>query len=318
MSYGSRKGLPCPRIYFSYDYTYQCANVFGDSRPPRVHPPLARNAAAGHNRFMRSWLLLLVVFGGIYGLLLLFLYFYQAHLIYFPSAHLWATPERLGMEFDDLELTIDRDIVHGWYVPADSGAPVVLFCHGNAGNIADRLEMIEDLHQSGLSVLIFDYRGYGRSTGTPDETGSYTAAEAAYQWLRNRGYHDSDIVIFGKSLGASVAAHVAQNQPLRALVLESPFSSMADVAAANYAWIPVRLLLKYDYETTDYVKQARTPVTVIHSPHDEIVPFELGRKVFESAPEPKRFIEASGGHNYYPPTPWVDILDLDTAQPETE
>jgi len=267
---------------------------------------------------MRPFLFLLVVFGGFYALLLLFLYFYQARMVYFPSARLWATPERLKLDFEELELEIDGEIVHGWYIPSDSGSPVVLYCHGNAGNIADRLDMIESLHSAGLSTLIFDYRGYGQSTGVPGESRMYADAEAAYAWLLGRGYAESDIVIFGKSLGGAVAAHLAQNKPVRALVLESAFSSMADVAGANYPWVPVRLLLKYEFSTTDYVKQARSPVTVIHSRDDEIVPFDLGLDLFAEAPDPKKMLLVSGSHNFYPETDWGEILGVSTPAPEGE
>lgn len=262
---------------------------------------------------MRPFLLLLLLFGGIYALLLLFLYFYQDRLVYFPSRRLWATPERINLEFEDVTMGVDEDTLHAWFAPADSGAPVVLFCHGNAGNIADRMDMVKWMHQVGLSVLIFDYRGYGRSTGRPSEQATYADAEAAYQWLRQRGYHDSDIVLFGKSLGASVAAYLAQDRPVRALVLESAFASLTDVAAVHYPWVPVRWILKYRYPTTDYVKRMLAPVTVIHSREDEIAPLAQGQEVYDAAPEPKRFIEVGGGHNMYPETPWIEILSLDTS-----
>jgi hypothetical protein len=257
--------------------------------------------------------LVLLVIGGAYLALLLFLYAYQSRMVYFPSSELAGDPSRLGMAFEDVTLASGPDRLHAWFVPADSGAPVVLFCHGNAGNIADRLEFLEQIHAAGLAVLIFDYAGFGKSTGSPGEDESYRDAEAAYQWLRDRGYADADIIAHGRSLGSAVSAHVARGRSLRAIVLEAAFPSLAAVARIHYPWVPAGLLLRYRYPTAEYLHEARAPIVIVHNRRDEIVPFSLGEEVYRSAPEPKSFVEEGGTHNTVTPIDWRAIAFGDSA-----
>ena len=258
---------------------------------------------------VRIVLMTLAVAAGFYAVVLAFLYFSQARLVYYPDAHVHANPGNLGLPFEEVEMSSGDARLHGWFVPGDSGRPVVLFCHGNAGNIADRLEALQDIHESGLSALIFDYAGYGKSTGLLGEEQTYSDAAAAYAWLLNRGFEPADIVIYGRSLGAAVAAHVAQHKLVRAIVLETPFTSLADVAAVHYAWAPTSLLLRIRYDAREYLQNAKAPITIIHSPDDRIIPFSLGQALYESAPEPKRFLQTSGGHNAFTPIDWDLILE---------
>jgi len=261
---------------------------------------------------MRALFLLILVFGGLYAVLLLFLYLYQDRMVYFPETRVYATPDRMGLAFEPVKIALKEGTVHGWFVPSDSGSPAVLFCHGNAGNIADRLEMLESIHAAGLSVLIFDYRGYGESPGTPSEPAMYQDARAACEWLSNRGFSDTDIIVYGRSLGSAVAAHLAQERTFRAVVLEATFPRLADVAAVHFPWVPVRLILKYKYETGKYLRKAASPVVVIQSRQDEVMPFKMGQALYEVAPEPRRFVAVSGSHNMYPPVDWQDVLDFAT------
>jgi fermentation-respiration switch protein FrsA (DUF1100 family) len=186
----------------------------------------------------------------------------------------------------------------GWFVPAEHPRGVLLFFHGNAGNISHRLGSLQIFHDLGLSTFIFDYRGYGRSEGKVSEQGTYRDGEAAWRYLTvERGIPNDSIVYFGRSLGASIAAHLAMKQAPAALILESAFTSVPDVGARAYPFLPVRWLARFQYDTQEYLQSVSAPVLIIHSPQDEVIPFKFGRALFASANEPKQFLEIRGGHN---------------------
>jgi hypothetical protein len=188
--------------------------------------------------------------------------------------------------------------LHAWFIPAENARATVLFCHGNAGNISHRLDSIRLLHSLGLQVLIFDYRGYGRSDGRPSEKGSYRDVDAAWQYLLEvRGLPQTQIIIFGRSLGAAVAADLASRTRPAAVILESAFTSVPDMAAGIYPWLPVRLLSRYRYDNLDKVARLSAPLLLVHSRQDEIIPFVHGERLFERAHVPKQFLEIHGGHN---------------------
>jgi len=224
---------------------------------------------------------------------------FQARLVYFPSRDLAATPASAGLPFEEVALAASDGVrLSAWFIPAEKPRGVVLFCHGNAGNISHRIEIAAYLRRMGLSALLFDYRGYGRSEGTPTERGTYLDAEAAWNWLvEQRGVAPRRIVAWGESLGGPIAARLATERRLGALVLQSTFTSLPDLGAQLYPWLPVRLLSRLKYPTLAYVAEARCPVLVLHSPTDEIVPCSHGRRLFDAAKEPKAFVELTGGHN---------------------
>jgi alpha-beta hydrolase superfamily lysophospholipase len=237
-----------------------------------------------------------------YGLLLGYVYFFQARLIYFPNIGIGfgrAVPSDIGLDYEDVVFeTTDGVRLHGWYVSADQARGVVLFFHGNAGNISHRLDSIEFFHRLGFSVFIIDYRGYGRSEGKTDEQGTYRDAEAAWRHLiEARGIDPGKIVIFGRSLGASVAAWLASRTNPAALILESAFTSAPDLGSHHYWFLPVRALTRIHYDTQSYVERVSVPILVVHSTDDEIVPIAHGRKLFSRANEPKTFVKLQGGHN---------------------
>lgn len=236
--------------------------------------------------------LLYVGFGAI-------LYFLQARLLYFPHRSLVSTPAMVGLHYSSVTLLTDDGIrLSAWYIPGDSERAVVLFCHGNGGNISYLIESIQQYHDLGFGTLVFDYRGYGESEGSPDEEGTYRDVEAAWRYLiEDRKVAPSRIVVMGRSLGGAVAAWLAGKRNPAALVLESSFTSVPDMAADLYWYFPVRLMSRFRYATSDYVREARCPVLVVHSPNDEMIPFHHGRTLFAQAPEPKEFLEISGGHN---------------------
>ena len=236
-----------------------------------------------------------------YGLLVVVAYFMQGRMLYLagvPGRALTMTPTDVGMDYQDVSIkTSDGVMLHGWFIDGRS-SQVLVFFHGNAGNISHRLDSIAQFVDLGLSVLIIDYRGYGQSGGRTTEKGIYRDADAAWRYLiESRGMVASDIVIFGRSLGASVAARLAaQHQPL-ALILESSFTSVPDIAQDIYPWLPARWLSRLNHATRDYVQDVRCPVLVIHSRDDEIIPFHHGETIFASANEPRTLLAIRGTHN---------------------
>jgi len=213
-----------------------------------------------------------------------------------------AAPSWLERPFQEVSFTACDGIkLNGWFFPATPDSPrtrwSILFCHGNAGNISDRLEMCSVLLERGVGVFVFDYRGYGLSEGHPSESGTYHDAMAACQWLQSQGFADQNIIAFGESLGGGVASELALRRPLGGLVLQSTFTSIPDIGAELFPWLPVRLLSTIKYDTCRRLPQLKIPVLVMHSPADELVPFHHATKNFALANEPKLFCELEGGHN---------------------
>lgn len=251
---------------------------------------------------MSTLLKLLAAAGLAYAALVAGVYLFQSRLLYLPempSRALMADPGALGLDYQDVALQTDDGVaLHGWYVPAPGARRALLFFHGNAGNISHRLDSIRIFHDLGLDVLIIDYRGYGRSEGSPSEQGTYRDAQAAWRYLiEERGMDPGQIVMFGRSLGAAVAAWLAARHPPGALILESAFRSVPAMAAELYPWLPVRWLARLRYDTEAYVSRVQAPVLVIHSREDEIVPFAHGQAIHEAAGEPKSLLRLRGGHN---------------------
>lgn len=225
---------------------------------------------------------------------------FQSRLVYFPLRTIDATPADAGLEYRDVTVTTSDGVrIHGWFCPADEERGVVLFCHGNGGNISGRLGSLEIFHNLGLSTLIFDYRGYGRSEGSPSEEGTYLDAEAVWRHLTEEMKIDPGrIILFGRSLGGAVAAKLATKHKPGAVILESSFTSIPDIGAEAYPFLPVRAICRFDYNTAESVGKIRCPVLIVHSVEDDLIPVSHGRKLFELANEPKRFLEIKGSHNY--------------------
>lgn len=240
-----------------------------------------------------------IIIAAIYLAVVLAVYLLQGRLLYVPQRKLDATPADAGMDYADVTLqAADGVTLHAWHVRAPQEQALVLFCHGNAGNISHRLDSIVQFAGMGLSVLIFDYRGYGQSQGHPTEQGTYLDAHAAWDYLTGTlGTPPERIVVFGRSLGAAVAAGLARQVRPGALILESGFTSCADIGQQHYPWLPVRWLLKYRYPTIETVAHITCPTLIVHSPDDDIVPFSHGRHLYRAAAEPKSFLQISGDHN---------------------
>ncbi len=234
-----------------------------------------------------------------YAIFVGFFFIFQSRHIYFPERTLSADPRSIGLQFESVSFeTADGVKLFGWFIPSQGAKGVLLFFHGNAGNISHRLGSIQIFHQLGLDVFIFDYRGYGQSEGKPTEQGTYMDAEAAWRYLvEERHVSPNEIIVFGRSLGAALAAWLAQSHTPGVLILESAFASLPDIAARLYPYLPIRLLLRFEYNTAEYLSRVNCPVLIVHSRDDEIISFSHGRQLFEMANEPKELLEITGTHN---------------------
>ncbi len=207
----------------------------------------------------------------------------------------------LGRPFEDVYFkTSDGVRLNGWYFPADKAAPrfhlVFLLLHGNAWNISSRLAFYQAWLELGVNVFSIDYRGYGRSQGKPSEEGTYLDAQAAHQWLRQRGFAPRHIIVVGKSLGGGVASELVLREPCGALILQNTFTSIVDLGAELFPWLPVRRMNSIRYDTLAKLPRIKIPVLVAHSRDDGLIGFHHGEKNFAAANEPKMFLEIQGKH----------------------
>jgi hypothetical protein len=229
---------------------------------------------------------------------MVFLYYYQKHLVFFPTRSLTSDPSAIGLDFKTVILdTKDHEKLHGWYIPDPNSQDVLLFLHGNAGNISDRISSIQRFRELGLNIFIFDYRGYGQSTGNVSEKGTYNDAQAAWTYLTTtRSFRPDQIVVHGRSLGGGVAGWVAEKYEPKALILESTFTSIDNIGKETYPFFPVRWLSRIHYNTIDRLKNINCPVLIIHSPEDEVIPYKHGLALYEAAKEPKSFLDIKHDH----------------------
>jgi fermentation-respiration switch protein FrsA (DUF1100 family) len=243
-----------------------------------------------------------IVLYGVLAILFMGLFsFLENALLYHPYRDIDTTPATYGASFEDVYFTArDGTKLHGWYTPpAETGGPVILWAHGNAGNISHRSENIAAIRgQTGAGVFLFDYRGYGRSEGKPGEKGLYMDARAAYSWLRER-VPPERIFLFGRSIGAAVMVKLAsEGFEARGLILESPFESLLAMGKKILPFLPVSWFIRQKFDIAALIPGVKMPVFVLHGDADEIVPFPQGQGVFARAPEPKRFHRIPGaGHN---------------------
>ncbi len=247
------------------------------------------------NHIIKNTLLLLAGLGLLNGCM----YLQQPSMVFFPSPTLVQTPADWGLAYEDVFFdSRDSHGLHGWYIPHQGSKQTLLFFHGNAGNISHRGDSVEIFHRLGLNVFIFDYRGYGKSQGKPDEQGLYKGARAAWRYLTDeRGLKQQDIILFGRSLGGVIAAELASEVEPSGLILESAFSSAKDMAGVVFPVISRLIVLRYEFNTLAYIGRVICPMLILHSPDDEIIPFRLGEKVFQAANEPKSFFRMRGSHN---------------------
>ncbi len=248
---------------------------------------------------------ILAVAGIIYLALMVLVFLSQHRMIFLPGVlgQTGVTPADIGLDFRQVTLaTEDGERLSAWWVPAQDAIATIHFSHGNAGDIGGRLQSIELLNGLGLNVLIYDYRGYGDSSGRPSESGTYRDAQAAWSWLVDEaGIPPGDVFLLGRSLGAGVAAGLAdeltgEGQPA-GLILESAFTSVPDMARELYWWLPWSIIARVRYDTRSRLQRDGPPVLVVHSRHDEIVPFSHAERLLEAAGRRAELLEIVGDHN---------------------
>jgi uncharacterized protein len=209
------------------------------------------------------------------------------------------SPAAAGLVYEDVYFKTEDDVrINAWWVPAARPRGTVLFCHGNAGNISFLTDTISVFTSMGLNVMVFDYRGYGKSGGVPSEEGTYRDVRAAWRYMTDiKKIDHGKIIVIGRSLGGPIAAWLCQSVRPCALVLESTFTNAADVANFHYSAAQGSIIFGDTYNTASYVPRVECPVLVIHSPEDEIAPFVLGEKLFRLAPKPREFLLIHGSHD---------------------
>ncbi len=231
-------------------------------------------------------------------LFVLYVRYLESRSVFYPARPLAATPQKLGLAFEDVSIqTSDKVTIHGWLIKAPQARSTLIFLHGNAGNIGDRLGKIDLFNRLSLNVLIIDYRGYGKSDGRPTEKGAYKDALAAYDYLRERAdMEGQNIVGYGASLGGAIAIDLASKRALTCLIVDSTFSSAVDMAQRIYPFVP-SFMIRTKLDSISKIKGMDIPKLFIHSVDDQTVPYDLGRKLYDAAPGPKKFIDIRGDHN---------------------
>ncbi len=238
---------------------------------------------------------LLIAFLGIHA----FFYLSQRQLMYFPTRER-VQPHDVGLAaVEEISLSNQSgELLLSWFGRARPDKPTILFFHGNGGALMHRAHRFRGLMAGGFGIFMLGYPGYGGSEGRPSEQAFLEGANLAYQYLRNEGLEPEDIIIYGESIGSGVAVQLATSVGAKALVLEAPMSSAADVAREHYPWLLTGLLMKDSYRSIDYIGDIDMPMLVMHGEDDRIVPIELGEKLFEAAPDPKTFVGLpNAGHN---------------------
>jgi fermentation-respiration switch protein FrsA (DUF1100 family) len=237
----------------------------------------------------------------------------ERSLLFFPSRYPDGDWQPQGLAFEDAWFTASDGVrLHGWFVPCERPRAVLLFAHGNGGNLSHRADTLGTLHDRlHVAAMIFDYRGYGRSEGTPEAAGILLDGRAARRWLAERaGAKESEIVLMGESLGGAVVVDMAAADGARGLVLDSTFSSLPDVAGFHYPWLPVAALTKTRLDSAAAIAKYHGPLLMFHGDKDQIIPIKFGRKLFDAANEPKRFV-AMPGHDHNDARPALFFAELD-------
>ncbi len=220
--------------------------------------------------------------------------------VFYPVSSFDSSPGDWRMNAEDIFFNSDdKTRLHGWFFPLKGEVPVILFCHGNAGNISHRLDNIKFLLERGLPVFIFDYRGYGKSAGRPSETGLYRDGLAAYDFLVNQKNIPADrIVLFGRSLGAAITIEIALKRKIRSLIIESAFTSSKGMAKTLFPFSLISFFLPSHYNNLEKIARVKVPKLIIHGEEDDIVPFYMGQEIYHVAQDPKYFFPIkNAGHN---------------------
>ena len=236
-----------------------------------------------NNIYIKSFFLLLIIYVSITAVV----YFFQRKLLYHPFSP-QITGKGLIHNFETINFkTSDNFELKGWFHLKNSNKKTILFLHGNAGNLDNRIDKLNFLGNMDINFLIISWRGYSGNPGNPSETGLYKDALGGIEWLNKKGISNDRIILYGESLGTAIATEVAQNENFAGIILEAPFTSMVDMGQKIYPIFPVKFLLKDKYESKNKIKNIKSPILVLHGRKDKIVPFYMGEKIFEMANSPK-------------------------------
>ena len=224
----------------------------------------------------------------VYFFILVFLYFYQRNLLYHPNENNYSG-DQISVDIKKVKiLTSDKIELIGWYHEKNiKNLKTLLFFHGNAGSLENRIHKLNHFKEMDINFLIIAWRGFSGNKGKPSEKGLYDDGQSAINWLKNNGLDEKNLILYGESLGTGVATHLAQNKNFAGIILETPFTSMIDAAKTFYPYIPVKLLLKDKFENQKKIKNINLPILIMHGEVDQIVPFSMGKKIYEIANEPK-------------------------------
>ena len=230
----------------------------------------------------------LIFIFAVYLVITLFLYFSQRKLLYYPTANNYSG-DRLVVLIEKVKIkTKDNIELLSWYHKKNiNDYKTILFLHGNAGTLEDRIHKINHFKDIDINFLLLSWRGFSGNNGDPSEKGIYEDARSAVSWLKNKGIVEKNIIIYGESLGTGIATEIAQNNNFAGVILESPFTSMIEAGSSKYPIFPIRLLLKDKYESNKKIKNIKSPILIMHGEADTIVPFRMGKKLYELANEPK-------------------------------
>lgn len=237
-----------------------------------------------------------------FSLIIVFLFAYVKYIensrIFFPSEKVETTPKSINLNFEDIYIKSSDDTrINGWFIPSGETKNTMLFFHGNSGNIGGRLDKINLFHNIGLNVFIIDYPGYGKSHGKPSERETFFAAQAAYNYLvNNRQILPNNIIVYGESLGGAAAINLASRNKTKALITEGAFTNLREIGRQLHPFLSI-FLIGNKFNSLSKIKNISTPKLIIHSQHDEVIPFSMGEKLFHHAAEPKSFLKLNGNHN---------------------
>lgn len=230
--------------------------------------------------------------------MLVFAYFAQRKFTYFPNPERF-TPADAGLDaFREVELpTPDGERLVAWYAPAPPGAATILYFHGNGGGLANRALRFGRYQSAGFGIFILAYRGYSGSTGSPSEKHNIADARLAYDHLIKQGIAPADLFLYGESLGTGIAVQTAAVVPVAGVILDAPYTSIVEVGARTFFYLPLNLLMEDRYETKNYIATINTPLLILHGVRDHVIPVDMGRRLYALAREPKRLVEFPEGRH---------------------
>ena len=229
----------------------------------------------------------------VYSAIVLFVYFYQRSLLYLPSENNYLS-DKISFDYKEIFIETDKNVkLKSWFIEKDlKKFKTILFFHGNAGNLFNRVYKLNELNKLDLNILIISWRGFSGNEGEPSEKNLYHDAKEAVKWLNNRGVDNKNIILYGESLGTGVATELGKRNIFGGIILESPFTSIAKAAKIYYPYLPVNIILKDKYDSIEKIQRINTPVLIMHGKKDNIVPQKMGLELFEKANQPK--------FNYFP------------------